>query len=95
MAVVPASVSSSKLYRFAPTRQLHADYEAVVPATIRDGNNTRVLREFLRLREEENVTGECDWLFKTCHKLTHWYKSIRYAFIGRGGEGVSSYSTFC
>ena len=55
MAAVPAG---AKLHRFAPTRELIADYETVVPANVRSGEKTRVLRRFLKQTEDENVTGK-------------------------------------
>lgn len=59
MAAVPsACASSSKSYRFAPTRELRASYETVVPATVRHEAKTTALGEYLKLREEENTNGE-------------------------------------
>ena len=59
MAAVPAG---AKLHRFAPTRELIADYETVVPANVRSREKTRVLRRFLKQTEDENVTGKNDKL---------------------------------
>lgn len=59
MAAVPsACASSSKSYRFAPTRELRASYETVVAATVRHEAKTTALGEYLKLREEENTNGE-------------------------------------
>ena len=57
MAAV-GSASGGKLYRFPPTRELHADYDAVVPAAIRGRKRARELEQYLRLRNEEEVAGE-------------------------------------
>ena len=48
----------SKLYRFAPTRELRADYDALVPTTVKARKHAKELREYLKRREQENVTGE-------------------------------------
>lgn len=57
-AVTPASASTTKSYRFAPTRELRASYKTVVPATVRHSSKTTALEEHLKLREEEDVDGK-------------------------------------
>ena len=47
------NASSGKSHRFAPTRELHADYNTIVPATDRDRKYTRELREFLKRSDED------------------------------------------
>ena len=49
--------AGAKLHRFAPTRELIADYDSVVPTNVRSGEKTRVLRRFLKQTEDKNVTG--------------------------------------
>ena len=55
---VPSHASSAKLYRFAPTRELRADYDAVVPVASRARKCTRDLREYLKRREEDIAIDE-------------------------------------
>lgn len=59
MAALPsASAGTSKSYRFAPTRELRASYETVVPVTFRHDSKTTALGEYLKLKEEETTNGE-------------------------------------
>ena len=53
-----ASGSVAKLYRFPPTRELHTDYDTVVPAAQGRRRCARELEEYLRRREEAAVDGE-------------------------------------
>lgn len=56
MATVPVA-SSNKLYRFPPTRDLRADYDSLVPTTVKARKHAKELREYLKRREEDDVTG--------------------------------------
>ena len=87
MAAVPVG---AKLHRFAPTRELTADYESVVPANVRSGEKTRVLRQFLKQRDDESVTGE----MTNCNNLYATTQDVCFS-VGRHGGGASNPSAFC
>lgn len=59
MAVTTSSAGSSKLYRFPPTRELQTDYDAIVPTNNIHRKPTRELKEYLKQREDEELT-ECE-----------------------------------
>lgn len=58
MAVTTSSAGSSKLYRFPPTRELQTDYDAIVPTNNIHRKPTRELKEYLKQREDEELTGK-------------------------------------